>query len=165
MQQFQLITARKIRQSYTQGTPVNSIGAVSCTLPDAGTCFADYNPSFSGSVKINGPYGKGDLLGADNPVYFNANAFQNPAPYTYGNTPRNNAARLRNTTALNESFSLMRDIKTYENVTIHIAVDAFNAFNRTQFSTPGYSLAGGFGQITSQANSPRQFQGDVKIIF
>ena len=60
----------------------------------------------------------------------------------------------------------MRDIKTYENIKIHIAVDAFNAFNRTQFATPGTSLdSGGFGQIGSQANGPRQFQFDVKIIF
>jgi hypothetical protein len=152
-------------QSYTQGTPVGPIGAVSCTLPYVGSCYADYNPSFTGPVKINGSYGTGDLLGADNPVYFNAAKFQNPAPYTFGDTPRNNAARLRNTTSLSENFSLMRDIKTYENVTIHIAVDAFNAFNRTQFATPGTSLAGGFGQIGSQANGPRQFQGDVKIIF
>ena len=67
-------------------------------------------------------------------------SFQNPAPYTFGDTPRNNAARLRNTTGLSESFSLMRDIKTYENINIHIAFDAFNAFNRTQFATPGTSL-------------------------
>ena len=138
---------------------------MSCTVPYTGGCYANYNPNFTGSVKINGPYGKGDLLGADNPVYLNAARFQNPAPYTFGDTPRDNAARLRNTTGLSENFSLMRDIKTYENFTIHIAFDAFNAFNRTQFGTPGTSLAGGFGQITGQANAPRQFQGDVKIVF
>ena len=59
-------------QSYTQGTPVGPIGSdVNCTVPYTGGCYADYNPSFTGPVKINGSYGKGDLLGADNPVYLN----------------------------------------------------------------------------------------------
>ena len=112
-------------QSYTQGTPIGPNGArVSCTLPYAGTCYADYNPSFSGPVKINGSYGTGDLLGADNPVYFNVTRFQDPAPYTFGNTPRTNSARLRNTTGLSQNFSLMRDINTFENIKIHIAIDA-----------------------------------------
>ena len=151
-------------QSYTQGTPTNAIGAVSCTVPYTGGCYADYTPGFTGPVKINGSYGSGgNAIGGT--AYLNAAAFTTPAPYTFGDTPRNNAARLRNTTGLSENFSLMRDIKTYENFTIHIAFDAFNAFNRTQFNAPGTSLAGGFGQIGGQANAPRQFQGDVKIVF
>ncbi len=152
-------------QSYTQGTPVGPIGA-NCTVPFAGGCYPNYAPGFSGPIKINGSYGTGDLLGADNPHYLNANAFQEPAPYTFGNTPRTNAYRLRNTTGLNENFSLMRDIKLRESFTIHIALDAFNAFNRVQFSAPSIAFnSGGFGQITGQANSPRQVQGDVKLIF
>jgi len=31
-----------------------------CNLPSAGTCYADFNPSFSGAVRINGDYGDGD---------------------------------------------------------------------------------------------------------
>jgi hypothetical protein len=152
-------------QSYTQGTPIGGIGPSTCTVPYAGGCEADYAPGFTGSPRINGSFGKGDLLGGDNPVYLNMSAWQNPAPYTFGDQPRTNPYRLRNTTGLNENFSLMRDIKTYENVTVHISVDAFNAFNRVQFGFPGTSMGGGFGQVTTQANGPRQFQLNAKIIF
>ncbi len=157
-------------QSYTQGTPIGANGgtsiAANCTVPYAGGCYADYNPNFSGPIKINGSYGTGDLLGPDNPHYLDKNGFQDPAPYTFGNTPRTNAYRLRNTTVLSENFSLMRDIKLHENFTLHIAVDAFNAFNRTQFSAPSTNTtSSGFGQITGQANAPRQVQGNVKLIF
>ena len=41
-----------------------SIGAA-CNLPNAGTCYADFNPGFTGAVRINGDYGDGDVLGAD----------------------------------------------------------------------------------------------------
>jgi len=157
-------------QSYTQGTPIGYNGGyqiiANCTVPYAGGCYADYNPSFTGPVRINGAYGKGDLLGPDNPHYLNINAFRDPAPYTFGDTPRTNAARLRNTTNLSENFSLMRDVKIWESIGIHISFDVFNAFNRTQFSSPGIAInSTGFGQITGQANGPRQFQGNAKIIF
>jgi hypothetical protein len=32
-----------------------------CTLPQAGTCYANYNPAFSGSARINGAWGNGDV--------------------------------------------------------------------------------------------------------
>ena len=39
--------------TYRSGTGVGSIGAA-CNLPNAGGCFASYNPIFSGPVRING---------------------------------------------------------------------------------------------------------------
>ena len=62
----------------------------------------------------------------------------------------------------------MRDIKLYESISLHVAIDAFNAFNRTQFSAPNPQTninSVSFGEIGGQANTPRQFQGDVKLIF
>jgi hypothetical protein len=60
--------------------PYGIIGA-SCNLPNAGGCRASYNPNFSGSVRIGGDWGSGDLLGA-RPVFLDRTAFMNPAPYT-----------------------------------------------------------------------------------
>jgi hypothetical protein len=152
-------------QSYVQGTPQGSVGA-NCTVPYAGGCYADYNPNFTGPIKINGSYGTGNLLGSSPPVYLNVNAFQDPAPYTFGDTPRTLAYKLRNTTGLNESFSLMRDIKIRENLTFHLAADTFNAFNRVQFSAPTIATnSAAFGLIGGQANTPREFQFDLKMIF
>ena len=47
---------------FRSGRPLGSIGAT-CNLPNAGTCYADFNPNFSGPVRINGDYGDGDVLG------------------------------------------------------------------------------------------------------
>ena len=152
-------------QSYIQGTPQGVVGA-NCTVPYAANCYADYNSSFSGPIKINGSYGSGDLLGPNPPKFLDINAFQEPAPYTFGNTPRTMAFKLRNTTLINEDFSLSRDIKIREYMTFHFAVDAFNAFNRTQFSAPSIAInSAAFGLIGGQANTPRRFQINAKLIF
>ncbi len=50
--------------TYRSGTGFGFITAA-CNLPNAGTCYANFNPSFSGPVRINGAYGSGDLLGAE----------------------------------------------------------------------------------------------------
>jgi len=41
---------------FRSGGPLGTIGAA-CNLPNAGTCYADFNPSFTGPVRINGSYG------------------------------------------------------------------------------------------------------------
>ncbi|HXW15952.1 MAG TPA: hypothetical protein VEN79_15705, partial [Terriglobia bacterium] len=160
-------------QTYTEGTPEGVVGT-NCTVPYSSSivpgnpgCYANYNPNFSGPIKMNGSYGSGpDVLSSTPPVYLNINAFETPAPYTFGNTPRTLAFGLRNTTALNENFSLVRDIKPTEFLTLHIAADAFNAFNRTQFSAPSIAInSANFGQVGAQANAPRTFQFETKIIF
>src|SRR5262249_1884990 len=76
------------------GFPLGAFAA-SCNLPNAGACQASLNPAFSGPVRINGDWGSGDLLGANPPTYLDKNAFVNPAPYTYGNSPLTGAFGLR----------------------------------------------------------------------
>jgi hypothetical protein len=152
-------------QSYVRGTPQGPVLA-NCLVPYAGGCYADFNPNFSGPIKISGSYGSGDLLGPNPPTYLDINAFQEPASYTFGNTPRTMAYKLRNTTGLDEDFSLSRDIKLREYLTFHFAADVFNAFNRVQFSAPSTAInSAAFGQIGGQANTPRRFQVDAKLIF
>ncbi len=63
---------------FRSGRPLGSIGAA-CNLPNAGTCYADFNPDFTGAVRINGDYGDGDVLGANPPAYIDRAAFQSPA--------------------------------------------------------------------------------------
>src|SRR6202022_2535511 len=72
---------------FRSGRPLGIISAT-CTLPNAGTCYADFNSTFAGPVRINGNYGQGDVLGATPPSFIDVRAFQSPAKYTYGNTPR-----------------------------------------------------------------------------
>ena len=51
---------------FRSGVLVGSIGAT-CNLPNAGSCYADFNPNFSGPVRINGDFGDGDVLGPNPP--------------------------------------------------------------------------------------------------
>jgi hypothetical protein len=71
---------------FRSGRPLGVIGAA-CNLPNAGTCYADFNPNFSGPVRINGDYGDGDVLGSTPPSYIDRTRSV-PAAFTYGNTPR-----------------------------------------------------------------------------
>jgi hypothetical protein len=52
---------------FRSGRPIGTTGSIgaACNLPNAGTCYASFNPSFSGPVRINGNYGDGDVLGAN----------------------------------------------------------------------------------------------------
>lgn len=150
------------------GEPYGQIGAT-CVLPLAGGCNASYNRSFSGPVRINGEWGSGDLLGRNPPVFLDRNAFTNPAPYTYGDTPQAGAYNLRLPTSWTQDLSLMRQfpLPVYENLRLAFQADAFNLFNNVIFSGPA-SLNinnANFGRVTSQSNSPRVFQLSLKLTF
>ena len=45
-------------------------------------------------------------------------------------------------------------------------IEAFNALNRVQFGSPNTSVtSSSFGVVTSQANTPRQLQFGVKVLW
>ena len=49
---------------------------------------------------------------------------------------------------------------------VQLRAEAFNAFNRVQFGAPNQVLSSGqFGVISTQANTPRQIQFALKLIF
>jgi hypothetical protein len=147
------------------GNPYGIIGAA-CTLPNAGGCRASYNPSFNGSVRINGEWGTGDLIGA-RPIFLDRTAFVNPAPYTYGNTPGAGAYGLYGPGFWNEDATLNRTFTITERFKADLAVEAFNVTNTPLFNGPA-SLDinnANFGRITSQQNTPRSLQLGLKISF
>ena len=51
--------------TYRSGIPIGTIMTTGCNLPNAGSCYANYNPNFTGPVRINGAWGSGNLLGAN----------------------------------------------------------------------------------------------------
>jgi len=151
------------------GTPLPAIMAT-CNLPNASAgaagCQASFNPAFSGPARIGGDWGSGDLLGASPTAFLDRNAFVNPAPYTYGNTPITGAFGLRAPYGFNEDVSLRRDFRITERARFLLQWDAFNLFNNVRFSAPSSNLASaGFGRITSQANSPRLMQISARMWF
>ncbi len=65
---------------FRSGRPLGSIGAT-CNLPNAGTCYADFNPDFSGPVRINGDYGDGDVLGTNPPTLHRSSGVSVACPF------------------------------------------------------------------------------------
>jgi hypothetical protein len=151
--------------TYRSGTAFGVIGA-NCNLPNAGNCYANFNPAFNGPVRINGDYGSGNLLSPTPPVFLDKNAFVSPAPYTYGNTPPVLVYGLRNPAVWNPNISLRREFKITERWRFRLQGDAINIFNHPLFGGPNINTtSAGFGQVTSQSNGARVVQFNARVIF
>jgi len=97
--------------------------------------------------------------------WFNTSAFTEPAPFTFGNVGRT-LPDVREPGLVNFDFSVAKNAAIREQVTLQFRAEAFNIMNTPQFGTPGTALGTGqFGVIRSQANSPRQIQLALKLIF
>lgn len=97
--------------------------------------------------------------------YFNTAAFSQPAPFTFGNSSHY-VSYLSNPGVANTDFSVFKQFAPTENVHVQFRAEFFNLFNRVQFDGPNTSVTSpDFGVITSQANSPRQIQFALKLLF
>jgi len=66
----------------------------------------------------------------------------------------------------NHDLSLFKDFQIVERVRLQLRAEALNAFNTVRFGGPNTSVtSSSFGQITMQANAPRQMQLGLKILF
>jgi hypothetical protein len=147
--------------AWRSGTGLGPVTA-SCTLPNAGTCLASYNPAYSGPA-LTKSYGSGNPATT---AYIAPGAFENPAPYTYGNTPRTFAYGLRGPTYFNQNLSLSRDFAIHDRAKLTIRADSTNVFNDVSFSAPSVTFgSSSFGTITSQSNSPRNLQFMARFTF
>jgi len=91
-----------------------------------------------------------------------ANAFP-VQPNGFGNATRYNP-KVRSFWGQSENVSIARTFRITESVRIDLRGEAFNIFNRTIFGTGSTNLnAGNFGQVTNQANDPRQMQMGLKV--
>jgi hypothetical protein len=97
--------------------------------------------------------------------WFDTSAFTEPAPFTFGNIGRT-LPDVREPGLVNFDFSVLKNTTIREPVQLQFRAEAFNLMNTPRFGTPGTTLGTGqFGVITSQANSPRQIQLGLKLIF
>ncbi len=150
---------------FRSGRPLGSIlGA--CNLPNAGTCYADFNPAFTGPVRINGDWGDGDVLGASPPSYIDRNAFLSAPAFTYGNTPRTLAFDLRNPSSFNQDVSVQRDFGVGGGARLRLGVEVFNLFNTVVFGGINANITNAnFGRVSSQTNTPRVIQLKARVEF
>jgi hypothetical protein len=124
------------------------------------------NPSFTGEVRINGDYKVTDRSGRDQTAFIDRNAFMNPSAFTYGDSPRTLAFRLRNPSSYNQNLSLRREFPLTERWRFALQVDSFNVFNWVNWGAVNTTFTNAnFGRITSQSNSPRVFQLNARLMF
>jgi hypothetical protein len=98
--------------------------------------------------------------------YFNVSCFTAPPRFTFGNESRtDNTLRLPG--VADWDFALYKDTHITERVLFQLRVETFNLFNRVQFGGPGTSVGSlaTNGQITTQANDPRELQLGGRINF
>jgi Carboxypeptidase regulatory-like domain/TonB dependent receptor-like, beta-barrel len=97
--------------------------------------------------------------------YLNAAAFSQPAAFTFGNAPRT-LSNVRAPGFHNLDFSAFKNFHPTERMNVQFRAESFNLFNQVQFGIPNMVLSSGqFGKITSQANTPREIQAAIKILF
>jgi hypothetical protein len=90
-----------------------------------------------------------------------------PAPYALGTAPRV-LPNIRAPGTNNLSASIFKEfpLQFLEGARLQFRAESFNVFNHVQFAAPNTTVGGGaFGQIFSQANSPRILQLALKLVF
>lgn len=97
--------------------------------------------------------------------YFDTSVFSQPAAFTFGNT-QPTSPDLRGHSVRNWDLSVFKDFRLTERYRLQFRTEAFNAFNTVRFGNPNTSVTSNqFGQISTQANSPRQIQFALKLLF
>jgi len=98
-------------------------------------------------------------------VLLNAAAFTVPGPNQFG-TSAQVLGNARQCPVFNEDLGLMKKFYVRESVYFELRFELFNAFNRVLFGGPAASINNSnFGQVSSQANSPRNGQLAAKFYF
>jgi hypothetical protein len=97
--------------------------------------------------------------------YFDTSAFSQPAPFTFGNVSAT-LPDIRNDGVRSFDLSLFKVLAATERMSVQFRVEALNAFNTPRFGSPNTTLnSTSFGVISSQANSPRQLQFGLKLLW
>jgi hypothetical protein len=96
--------------------------------------------------------------------WFDVAAFQTPPQFQFGNTSRTEPS-LRGPGAKQFDFSLFRNVRIAEKLTVQVRGEAFNVLNRVNFGGPATSIgAAGAGIITS-ADDARSLQLGLRLFF
>ena len=96
--------------------------------------------------------------------YFDVSAFSEPAPFTYGNSPRM-LSDLRAPRFVDTDLSGIKMIPIHDRIKAEFRAEAFNILNRLNANNPTATLnSASFGKILSAAD-PRIMQFALKYVF
>jgi Carboxypeptidase regulatory-like domain len=132
-----------------------------------GQPFSGGRPSYVPGVKPVTPGSTHQRLGGagQTQAYFNPAAFRLSQSFELGDVPRS-AAALRSPLTFQDDISAIKHFAIFENLTGEFRLEAFNFLNKVQFGFPGTIFGSStFGDITSQANLPRNVQAALKLHF
>lgn len=97
--------------------------------------------------------------------WFNVQAFQQPAAFTFGSESRTDLV-LRAAGIANWDSSVVKRTAITERVRLDFRTEFINLFNRVQFADPNTSLGNPiFGVVTSALNLPRLVQFGLRLNF
>jgi hypothetical protein len=97
--------------------------------------------------------------------WFDTSVFSQPAAFTFGNLGAT-VGSLRADNVRNLDLSLFKHFALVGRARLQARIEAFNALNRVQFSGPNTSVtSGSFGIVSGQANTPRQLQVGLKVLW
>jgi hypothetical protein len=151
--------------TYKTGTPLGV--TTSIVLPTTNDSLSESGTSIRPNVVPGVNPMNGFNCGNFNPQadrYLNPAAFSLPAPFSFGNAPRE-LSNARGCGTLDEDLSLMKYIQVREGINIRLGADAFNLLNRRNLGAPDTNINDpGFGTISS-AGPARVLQLQVKILW
>jgi len=148
------------------GWQANGIFTIACGMPLEITQSSNTTNSFGGTQHPNTTGVNADL-GSNRTVYkwFDYSQFSVAPAYTFGQLDRTVNIRADYTRGLD--FSLFKNARLYkERLRMQFRAESFNLTNTPVFSAPSANIQSAtVGQVTSQANSPRQIQLSLKLLF
>jgi len=144
------------------GWSVNGIASYTSGTPYSVTVSGDIANTGNTAVQAN-------LVGNPNPAHrtasewINPAAFVSPPRYTFGTFGRN---ALRSDPYKNLDLSVFKNFALPREASLQFRAEAFNATNSVVFAAPS-SLVGSttFGSVGSTANTPRELQLALKVLF
>jgi len=142
--------------SIVSGTPQEVFVAANTLYNNGGTQRANWNGQ---NPTLHGPIPK--RLNQ----FFNVGDFSEPAPFTYGNSPRM-LSDLRAPRFVDTDLSGIKMIPIHDRLKAEFRAEAFNLFNHPTFGPPDTTLGDGTtGIVNSQVNLPRQIQLAAKVLW
>jgi hypothetical protein len=94
--------------------------------------------------------------------WFNTAAFLNPAPFTFGNSPR---SVLRGPGIATTDLTLEKRVPLGGRLTLDLRVETYNLLNRANFNIPGFTLGTADFGVISSARPPRTVQLGARVSF